>query len=67
MRIIVGCKDDMNPFMNQIMSRFTNLIYTVSKNPSNPRFNHYLFEAVSGLVRYVFEMNLVMYRMNYSI
>jgi exportin-2 (importin alpha re-exporter) len=65
MRIIVGCKDDMNPFMNQIMSRFTNLIY--SKNPSNPRFNHYLFEAVSGLVRYVFEMNLVMYRMNYSI
>lgn len=51
MRMIVACKEDMSPFINQIMSRFTNLIYIVSKNPSNPRFNHYLFEATSGLVR----------------
>jgi exportin-2 (importin alpha re-exporter) len=51
MRMMAACKDDMNPFVNQVMSRFTSLIYLVSRNPSNPRFNHYLFEAISGLVR----------------
>lgn len=51
MRMVVACKEDMTPFVNQVMSRFTNLIYLVSRNPSNPRFNHYLFEAVSGLIR----------------
>jgi exportin-2 (importin alpha re-exporter) len=27
----------------------------ISKNPSNPRFNQYCFEAVSALVRFVCE------------
>jgi exportin-2 (importin alpha re-exporter) len=35
------------PFMGQALPRLTEILTQVSRNPSKPHFNHYLFESIS--------------------
>lgn len=42
---------DIGPFAVQCLGELTNILAEVCKNPSNPSFNHYLFEAVAALLR----------------
>lgn len=52
MRVIVMGKEDMAPFVGELINRFVKIIEVISKNPSNPKFNHYVFESLGALVRY---------------
>ncbi|CAM6025473.1 unnamed protein product [Sphagnum balticum] len=42
---------DAGPFAPQCLAELTGILAEVCKNPSNPSFNHYLFEAVAALVK----------------
>ncbi|KAI9595046.1 importin alpha re-exporter [Syncephalis fuscata] len=50
MRILVTGYDQVSQ-PQLIMTKLVTIIEAVSTNPSNPRFNHYTFEAVSALFR----------------
>jgi len=53
MRVIITSRQGMTPYVNIIMSKLTNILAIVSKNPSNPRFNHYVFESIGALIRFI--------------
>lgn len=41
------------PFMGVVLPRLTEILETVSKNPSKPHFNHYLFETLALAIKIV--------------
>jgi exportin-2 (importin alpha re-exporter) len=47
----------MVPFAGQLISQLTSILLVVARNPSKPHFNHYLFESLSLVVRYVCKQN----------
>ncbi|CEI96205.1 hypothetical protein RMCBS344292_10371 [Rhizopus microsporus] len=53
MRVIIISRSDMIPYVNVIMGKLTQILSIVSKNPSNPRFNHYIFESIGALIRFI--------------
>ncbi|KAG2207684.1 hypothetical protein INT47_011804 [Mucor saturninus] len=53
MRVIITSRQDMMPYVNVIMGKLTNILSIVSKNPSNPKFNHYIFESIGALIRFI--------------
>ncbi|KAI9320966.1 armadillo-type protein [Dichotomocladium elegans] len=53
MRVIITCRQDMIPYVNVIMGKLTGILAVVSANPSNPRFNHYIFESIGALIRFI--------------
>ncbi|KAI8620536.1 cse1l protein [Chytriomyces sp. MP71] len=57
MRVLLVAKDDILPYVNEILSRLTQIIEVIAKNPSNPKFNHFAFEAVGTLIRNVCQNN----------
>ena len=52
MRVIVTARQSLAPVFPEILHHLVQIIGEVSKNPSNPKFNHYAFESISGLARY---------------
>ncbi|ORX43587.1 Cse1-domain-containing protein [Piromyces finnis] len=56
-RVIVTCHNDIVPFIDDILSKLTNIIGTISVNPSNPKFNHFAFESMGALIRYTCNNN----------
>ncbi|RIA85430.1 exportin-2-like protein [Glomus cerebriforme] len=52
MRVIFTSRDDMVPYVIEIMGHLNKILVEISKNPSNPRFNHYVFESIGALVRF---------------
>jgi exportin-2 (importin alpha re-exporter) len=50
MRIIITAREQL-PQPQMMVAKLVTVIEAVSTNPSNPRFNHYTFEAVSALFR----------------
>ena len=53
MRVILTARQGLTTSFEIILGHLVRIITEVSKNPSNPKFNHYAFESVSGLIRYV--------------
>jgi exportin-2 (importin alpha re-exporter) len=53
MRVIIISRQDMTAYVNVIMGKLTHILAIVSKNPSNPRFNHYTFESIGALIRFI--------------
>ncbi|XP_038057672.1 exportin-2-like [Patiria miniata] len=51
MRSLVMLKAEAVPYLQVIVAKLTEKLLLVSKNPSKPHFNHYLFEAISLSVR----------------
>lgn len=60
MRIIYAAKQELVPAAETVLSRLNRIIEHISKNPSNPRFNHYLFESLSALIRFVCAANVAL-------
>ncbi|CAO3610336.1 unnamed protein product [Cunninghamella blakesleeana] len=52
-RVITSGKKDMTPYVNVIMGKLTNILAVVSRNPSNPKFNHFVFESIGALIKYI--------------
>lgn len=57
MRVIYIARQDMAPYVTQILERLIGILQAISKNPSNPKFNHFVFEAIGSLVRFLCASN----------
>ncbi|KAF9472710.1 importin alpha re-exporter [Pholiota conissans] len=53
MRIIVTARQTLTPGYERILGRLVAILGVISKNPSNPLFDQYIFESISGLMRFV--------------
>lgn len=43
----------LTPTYVTVLNHLTKIVVEISSNPSNPKFNHFTFEAISALIRYV--------------
>ncbi|KAH0580356.1 hypothetical protein H2248_001858 [Termitomyces sp. 'cryptogamus'] len=57
MRVIVTARQTFTPTFEQILTRLVAILGLISKNPSNPRFDQFIFESISGLMRFVVSGN----------
>lgn len=53
MRLILTARSTLAAFATPILGQLTAILVEVAKNPSNPRFNQFLFESIAALVRFV--------------
>lgn len=53
LRVIAVAREEMVPFTEQILRVVLAILNLVIENPANPHFNHYLFEVLSALIRFV--------------
>jgi len=51
MRVIATARQALTHVYERTLSRLVTILGVISKNPSNPRFDQYIFEAISGLMR----------------
>ena len=52
MRVLISIKDGLLPLTDLLLQHLIHITETIGKNPSNPRFYYYHFEAMGALVRY---------------
>jgi exportin-2 (importin alpha re-exporter) len=57
MRICAVSEEDVAGLASVIIEKMTAILAYVSKNPKNPKFNHYLFETICCLIRFVCKVN----------
>ncbi|KAK6529632.1 importin-alpha export receptor [Arthrobotrys megalospora] len=57
MRILIICREDSAANAEDVLNSLIKITVEISKNPSNPRFNHYHFEALGALIRFVGPVN----------
>jgi exportin-2 (importin alpha re-exporter) len=57
MRVILTARQTLIPLYQELLGRLVNILGTIAKNPSNPNFDQYIFESISGLMRYVISSN----------
>jgi exportin-2 (importin alpha re-exporter) len=50
-KVIVTARQSLLPGYQTILQRLIGILDVISKNPSNPNFDHYLFESLSGLMK----------------
>jgi exportin-2 (importin alpha re-exporter) len=51
MRVIVTARQTLTPTYERILTRLVAILGVISKNPSNPVFDQYIFESISALMR----------------
>ncbi|KAH7910550.1 CAS/CSE protein [Hygrophoropsis aurantiaca] len=57
MRVIVTARQTLTPTHQQILQRLVGILGIISKNPSNPNFDQYIFESISALMRFIVQGN----------
>ena len=53
MRVLIVIREGVLPIVPNILPHFVSITQISSQNPSNPRFNYYLFEAIGAFIRHV--------------
>ncbi|GAA6061481.1 hypothetical protein JCM10212_002560 [Sporobolomyces blumeae] len=53
MRVIITARQALIPSYATVLQHLVGILGEISKNPSNPKFNHFTFESISALVRFV--------------
>lgn len=53
MRVVITARQSLTPVYQHVLGRLVRILSVTSKNPSNPNFDQYLFEAISALIRFV--------------
>lgn len=53
MRIILVAQDSLSDVHEAILDYLVGITSEIAKNPSNPRFSQYIFEAIAALIRFV--------------
>ena len=51
MRVIVTARQTLTPGYERTLQRLVGILGVVSKNPSNPNFDQFIFESISALMR----------------
>ena len=54
MRILLLSGKGVSPILESVLAELLKITGEISKNPSNPHFNHYTFECLGSLIRFVF-------------
>ena len=54
MRVIITARSSLVDGFEGILGRLIAILGIISKNPSNPIFDQYIFESISALMRYAF-------------
>nr|VWP01251.1 Succinate-semialdehyde dehydrogenase (EC [Ganoderma boninense] len=57
MRVIVTARSALGGGYDQILQRLVAILGVISKNPSNPNFDQYIFESISALMRSAVQAN----------
>ncbi|OBZ72875.1 Importin-alpha re-exporter [Grifola frondosa] len=57
MRVIITARSALAPAFQQILQRLVGILGVISKNPSNPIFDQYIFESISALMRFAVAAN----------
>ncbi|KAF2743012.1 Cse1-domain-containing protein [Sporormia fimetaria CBS 119925] len=52
MRVLIFIRDGVLPITEIVLTNLINIIKVIRHNPSNPRFQYYMFEAIGALIRY---------------
>ncbi|CAG8633479.1 3139_t:CDS:10, partial [Ambispora leptoticha] len=60
MRVIFVSRERISNLAPEVIDHLSRILNQISKNPSNPRFNHYVFESIGGLVRFCCQNNLAL-------
>ncbi|KAF9027107.1 Cse1-domain-containing protein [Hymenopellis radicata] len=53
MRVVFTGRESLTPVFEQTLRRLVNILSIISRNPSNPKFDQYIFESISGLIRFI--------------
>jgi exportin-2 (importin alpha re-exporter) len=53
MRVIFISRQDLSPSVEFVLGHLTRILEVISRNPSNPKFNHFVFESIGSLVRFL--------------
>ena len=53
MRVLLVIKDGLLPILDSVLRHLISITATIGRNPSNPRFCYYHFEALGALIRFV--------------
>jgi len=51
MRVLIVIREGVSPIVDDTTAHFVKIMHISSQNPSNPRFNYYLFEAIGAFIR----------------
>ncbi|KAJ5070245.1 exportin-2 [Anaeramoeba ignava] len=51
LRVIVVAKSYILPYAEVALKQLCSILLDICKNPTNPMFNHYLFESIAALIR----------------
>lgn len=51
MRVFIVIRDGVIPITDSVLAHLINITQIISRNPSNPRFYYYHFEAIGALIR----------------
>jgi len=52
MRVLIFVRDGVLPHCQSILQSFITIVKVIRHNPSNPRFQYYLFEGIGALIRF---------------
>lgn len=52
MRVIITARTSLLPIFEKTLNRLVVVLGIISKNPSNPNFDQYIFESISALMRF---------------
>lgn len=53
MRVLIVIKEGVVPHTDSVLQNLINITEVISRNPSNPRFYYFHFEALGAFIRYV--------------
>ena len=53
MRVLIIIKENVVPILAETLAHLVKITRISGENPSNPRFNYYLFEALGAFIRYI--------------
>ena len=57
MRVIMTARSSLAQGYERILQRFVAILGNISRNPSNPNFDQYIFESISALMRFIVAAN----------
>ncbi|CAI6333968.1 unnamed protein product [Periconia digitata] len=52
MRVLVFIREGVLPLSEMLLNNFVGILKVIRHNPSNPRFQYYLFESIGALIRF---------------
>ena len=53
LRVVLTSKEGLATVAPMLLERLSFIITTISQNPSNPHFNHFAFESLSSMVKFL--------------